>query len=86
MDQLTVRKKQKKLYRARCCACGAVNQRLLLEDSNGLFECEKCGAINAAIKKYWDMSESLAFADTYMASESIILSREVAREELQRIG
>ena len=58
MDKLTGRK-EKKIYRAKCCACGALNQRLLLEDSNGLFEWDSCGAINAAIRKYWDIPQEL---------------------------
>ena len=85
MDQLTYKKKLK-VYRARCCACGTVNQRLLLEDSHGLFECEKCGAINAEKKKYWDMSDSLVLTEPFMTSNSVILSRLIAKEELRQIG
>ena len=85
MGQLR-RNKRLKVYRARCCACGALNQRLLLEDSHGLFECDSCGAINAAIKKYWDFSEELASEEKYMTADALILSRPVANEELRRIG
>ena len=84
MDKLTGRKK-KKIYRAKCCACGALNQRLLLEDSNGLFECDSCGAINAAIRKYWDLPQELPSSDTFMVADSVVLSRLVVNEELRRI-
>ena len=85
MGQLR-RNKRLKVYRARCCACGALNQRLLLEDSNGLFECDSCGAINAAIRKYWDLPQELPSSDTFMVADSVVLSRLVANEELRRIG
>ena len=33
-------------YDARCIMCGTVNRGLFLDETNGLFECEKCSSIN----------------------------------------
>ncbi|MBP0968698.1 MAG: hypothetical protein J5744_00975, partial [Oscillospiraceae bacterium] len=33
----------------RCCTCGRVNRSLLLEETDGLFECEECGTVNLCI-------------------------------------
>ena len=38
-----------KTYEVRCCACGRVNRRLLLEETDGLFECEECGTVNLCV-------------------------------------
>ena len=38
-----------KTYEARCCACGSINRSLLLEETDGLFECEECGTVNLCI-------------------------------------
>ena len=34
------------VYQARCGRCGFENRRLLLEETQGLFECERCGTVN----------------------------------------
>ncbi len=34
-----------KRYDVRCPACGAVNRSLFLEETDGLFECEKCSTL-----------------------------------------
>ena len=34
-----------KKYEMRCCECGSVNRDLLLEETHGLFECERCGTV-----------------------------------------
>ena len=34
------------VYQARCGRCGFENRRLLLEETHGLFECERCGTVN----------------------------------------
>ena len=33
------------LYHAGCPHCGHWNENLYLEDTNGTFECEECGAV-----------------------------------------
>lgn len=34
------------VYQARCGRCGFENRRLLLEETHGFFECERCGTVN----------------------------------------
>lgn len=38
-----------KTYAVRCCRCGRLNTDLLLEETEGLFECEECGTVNLCI-------------------------------------
>jgi DNA-directed RNA polymerase subunit RPC12/RpoP len=38
-----------KTYSVRCCRCGRLNTDLLLEETDGLFECEECGTVNLCI-------------------------------------
>ena len=33
-------------YQARCRKCGCINSRLLLDETDGLFECEVCRTVN----------------------------------------
>lgn len=38
-------------YQAKCRVCGHMNTELLLDDSHGYFECEKCRTVNRVVMR-----------------------------------
>lgn len=38
-------------YQAKCRVCGYMNKELLLDDSHGYFECEKCRTVNRVVMR-----------------------------------
>ncbi|MBR1757721.1 MAG: hypothetical protein IJ744_03200 [Lachnospiraceae bacterium] len=47
------------LYHAGCPHCGHWNDNLYLEETNGTFECEECGAVISFVRfRYADLSET----------------------------